>query len=357
MATYTFESITQAQATTYGASDVLVFASGAANRVWVGYEVTDATADNPEGTSVVISHQGKVITFPISTIGGDTLTFADGSVVRVGTSADNALVGSDFGDAIFGGNGNDNLYGAGGDDLIHGNVGNDSVTGGSGNDTVLGGQGNDSLLGNTGNDYLLGNLGTDTIFGGLGDDTILGGQGNDLLYGEDGNDRIEGGLGDDYIEGNDGNDILNGDAGDDTIEGGLGQDTMTGGAGNDVFVYDNTLVGAESPVGTGTAAGSLDLILGWEVGDTIDVGIAGGPLGVYTETASTLAWDDLVAAVDSEMAGAGGLTSTADSEQIVVVQQGANVYVFVDMDGLGGADLAIRLNGTNLDAISGANFV
>ena len=73
MATYTFESITQAQATTYGASDVLVFASGAANRVWVGYEVTAATLTTPEVTNVVISHQGKAVTFPIGTIGGDTL--------------------------------------------------------------------------------------------------------------------------------------------------------------------------------------------------------------------------------------------------------------------------------------------
>lgn len=447
MATFTFESITQAQASSYGATDVLVFgaAGASASNATVTYQVTAATVTTPEVTNVVISHAGKSVTFPLATIGGDTVVFTAGTgQLMVGTAAADDFTGSDLGDAIYAGNGDDVLYGAGGNDFIHGNIGLDNITGGSGNDTLVGGQDIDTIRGNTGNDYIVGNLGADVLQGNEGDDTILGGQGDDNIQGNEGNDVVNGDLGNDTITGADGNDTLSGgggaddintgsgvnfahgnvgndtiaggtgndtllggqdddvittgtgtnwaqgnlgndnitgntgadtlsggqgtdtltgdagndvllgDAGNDTIIGGLGMDTMTGGTGVDTFFFTGPAAGPPAVASSSpAAAGSLDQITDWTVTDIMDIGVA----AVYDETASTLGWDDLVAAVNAEMAGTGTLTASAATENVIAVQQGTNVIVFMNLDATAGADTAVLLTNTNLDAISAANFV
>ena len=79
--------------------------------------------------------------------------------------------------------------------------------------------------------------GSDTIWGGAGADTINGGGGNDTLFGGSGGDGLGGNADLDTLYGGSGNDTINGGNDADRIIGGYGADTLTGGNGNDTFVY------------------------------------------------------------------------------------------------------------------------
>jgi Ca2+-binding RTX toxin-like protein len=98
-------------------------------------------------------------------------------ITRIGTNADDTLLGAAL------------------EDIIVARGGNDYADGGSGNDTILGGSGNDTVIGGLGNDSLAGEDGDDVLLGGAGDDTLLGGAGSDLLIWNngDGSDTITGG--------------------------------------------------------------------------------------------------------------------------------------------------------------------
>jgi CSLREA domain-containing protein len=99
------------------------------------------------------------------------------AVNRIGTEADDVLLGTTAADSF----------------LLLG--GNDVAHGGAGGDRFCGGSGKDKLFGQGGKDRLLGQAGRDRLFGGAKRDRLLGGKGRDLLVGGKGRDRCKGGPG------------------------------------------------------------------------------------------------------------------------------------------------------------------
>lgn len=160
-------------------------------------------------------------------------------VGKMGTAANDTLVGSSGRDYLNGQTGDDTLSGKAGDDILRGGDGKDSLYGNAGNDNLNGGNGNDILYGNEGNDFLSSDYGAETgddiLYGGNGNDTLRGGDGKDTLYGNDGNDTLTGGYSsdDDTLVGGNGNDKLSGGDGNDTLIGGEGNDVLNGGNSND----------------------------------------------------------------------------------------------------------------------------
>ena len=249
MATYSFDTITAAQALAFAAGDVLSV-TGTASSVTIAYEASGL---------VLLTVGARTVEFAaaletVSQAGG--VVFSDGSVLFVGTDAsenkDYGIFGHVSG-AFFGGGGDDNVQTGQGSFLVQGNAGNDKIRiGAGGNNTVYGGQGNDSITISAdfgvvpGHNFAQGNLGDDTIRGGLGGDTLLGGKGDDSIVGGGQNDFLNGNLGNDVIVGSG---QLFGEDGNDTIVAlSTGPSTVFGGAGNDrlssAAVSPNTLPGA-----------------------------------------------------------------------------------------------------------------
>lgn len=121
--------------------------------------------------------------------------------IRIGTAADNTLMGSEArdylwglggNDALNGGAGEDNLFGDAGADLMAGGDGGDRMMGGMGNDRLYGGAEADGLMGGAGNDYLDEGDGHGDLNGGAGDDIMIGGRGADafMISPDSGNDVI-----------------------------------------------------------------------------------------------------------------------------------------------------------------------
>ncbi|WP_412554958.1 M10 family metallopeptidase C-terminal domain-containing protein [Shimia sp. MIT1388] len=198
---------------------------------------------------------------------------------------------------------------------LTGNDGNNRIGGRGGNDTIAGGGGADTLLGGTGNDSVNGEDGNDRISLGIGNDEGNGGNGDDFVQGMWGNDLVTGGNGADTLLGNQGNDSLRGGNGDDLLIGGNGQDMMAGGAGADVFLFRSQ---GDSKIG------SHDRIYDFDVTeDRLDL----SPLGIQdVNLLSTFSH--------------GGAPSVRTTEV------GGSTQIFIDLDGLGGADMRIDLSGT-----------
>ena len=115
-------------------------------------------------------------------------------------------------------------------------------------------------------------------------------------------------------------------------------DTLTGGAGNDQF----TFAAADS----GTAIGAIDFINSWEVGDTLDFGVAVDATTYFETTAA-----DYATALTSANA------QMATGREIVSVQVGTDVVVFVDTDADGDTDTSVALIGQTLASIGDGNFI
>ncbi|MBA4099827.1 MAG: hypothetical protein C0484_24015 [Rhodospirillum sp.] len=177
---------------------------------------------------------------------------------------------------------------------IGGLAGDDVVTA----TTVKAAAGFLAITGNEGNDKLSGGLGNDQLLGGADNDRLLGGGGDDRLEGNSGTDVLDGGLGVDLIEGGAGSDALTGGAGNDLLFGGEGDDTITGGAGNDRIFYTNQFDGH-------------DLVIGCD----------GNPAGGQ----DVLDLDDLFDGL--------GVSAQFRADRISIVDKGATVDVFVDLDG------------------------
>jgi len=281
MATYTFESMTQSDASAFTTADFLVFSSTALSSLGV--------TDNPETITTTSTALGTTITTTFETItltaNGKSLTF-DPTVLSdtsKETSPQHIVFSNDLADILVMGKGgspngsaNDTLtvaggvaghhavaFGFAGADTITGGAANDTLNGGDGNDVIqgsssthdsaghytesdwlLGGAGNDWIGGGAGNDHIYGNVaigaagaadGNDTIDAGAGNDYVNGNAGDDSIFGSDGNDRLYGGAGNDTIGGGNGNDYLQGNKGVDSLDGGAGNDTIHGGADNDTI--------------------------------------------------------------------------------------------------------------------------
>ena len=274
--------------------------------------------------------------------------------------------GSPYGDVIrgsdrdvvelFSGNqGNDTIYGgqasgdsAFGSDLViysispsavEVNLAAGTASGGDGNDLLFGIDGvagsnfNDLLVGDTRDNYFEGRRGDDTIHGGDGLDyasyhnsasavqidleigIASGGEGNDVLTsieiarGSNFDDVLVGSGGDNGLSGLAGADSLLGGAGADLLIGGMGNDTLSGGAGADAFYFASTEQG-------------IDLITDMEPDDRIEI-LASLGVGVPTS--------------------GGGVSLGAG--KVAVTATPTLTTLFIETDGIPGADVEIRING------------
>lgn len=283
-------------------ADVMVEDDQGNSLVILGVSVSDITAEDLEGVSMVESI--------IGTDGADDLVgTGNDDTINGGNGAD-TLDGGDGDDTLFGGNQPDVLIGGNGKDILLGSNGADTLSGGTAFDDLSGGNGNDLLQGDGAGDRLRGDPGADTLDGGAGItdqayyffsdapvnvdleagtasggyaegdlllniESVVGSTGNDTLSGQSGGGRIAGAGGDDLltglggrdrVEGGNGNDTLIGGAGDDQLIGGRGDDVLTGGAGDDTL-RGNT--GADTFVFS-SGAGD-DVIIGFRSDDTLDL--------------------------------------------------------------------------------------
>jgi len=180
--------------------------------------------------------------------------------------------------------------------IVHGGTGDPNDFDGLGNPAGL----NTSSSNTTGPDTMYGGAGNDTINAGNGNDTVYGGSGNDALNGNNDNDTLYGGSGNDTVLGSNENDVL---------VGGYGADTLTGGNGTDVFKYLSAL-------DTG------DTITDFAPGDKIDL--------------SAFAPTSFVGLLAS--AGAVG------ANEVGYMVNAGITTLYVDTDGVAGADLEIYLS-------------
>ena len=214
-------------------------------------------------------------------------------------------------ESVDGSNGNDNISGQGGADVIYGHGGSDSLYGEvppSNAPPLLGAAGDDTLYGQAGNDSLNGTLGNDRLYGGSGADTLYGNHSQDT-----GTDT-----GSDWLYGGSGDDRLYGQSGDDILVGGTGLDWLTGGSGADRFVYLS-------------AQDTGDWLFDFQHGtDLIDISAFG------------LDPANFIGAIAPGAVGPGevGYRTYMGATQV-------ETYVYIDVDGIAGADLEIRLISVN----------
>jgi VCBS repeat-containing protein len=179
-------------------------------------------------------------------------------------------------------------------------------------------------LGSAAAGTITGGSGADTIYGGAGNDTINGNGGDDIIYAGSGNDTVDGNNGGDRVFGGSGNDNVTGSNGDDYIVGGYGADTLTGSNGNDTFVY-------------------LDQR---DTGDRI------------TDFSKQVNNTDKIDLQALGVTAFGGDTTTPGSlaaHSVGYHFNGVDTIVYVDTDGVAGADLEITLTGNV--SLAGSDFI
>ena len=306
MSILNFGLLSPLQAALFNASDTLRFDPTISS--------TDVSVTSA-GAVTTLSALGTSLALPSAALStasqSGNVGFADGTLLMVGTTANDVLRGTSSTETMYGMDGNDSLAGSAGHDNLLGGTGSDTIDGGEGNDHIYGAgptggtDGADSLSGGAGSDYIQGNAGDDVLDGGDGSDRMLGGADQDRIFGGTGNDSINGNFGNDSIDGGDGNDYLRGGKGDDVILGGtgddvimgdLGQDTMTGGQGVDTFAFSGN---AAAIVDTNTLLlGHVDTITDFTVGTdhiafgftpaSVVHGVSGGTLVDALNAAQTL---------------------------------------------------------------------
>jgi VCBS repeat-containing protein len=175
---------------------------------------------------------------------------------------------------------------------------------------VGGGAANPSYAGTPGDDTISagGTTGNNQMYGGAGNDTLHGNMGNDIIRGGSGNDVVTGGTGNETIWGGDGIDTINGNDGTDAIYGGYGADLLTGGAQADTFVYLSNL----------------------DTGDSISDFAAGDKI-------------DLTAFAPSSFIGLLASAGAVGANEVGYMSSAGVTTIYVDTDGVYGADLEIHL--------------
>jgi Ca2+-binding RTX toxin-like protein len=190
------------------------------------------------------------------------------------------------------------------------------------------------------------------LIGGLDADTITGGSGSESISGGNGNDVITGGDGADTILGGDGNDVINGGDGADRIDSGVGADSITGGAGADTFFF--AAVDTSAPTNAALTDTITDFVAGTDFIEFDSQLLPTGNLAAanYVEVVSAADYAAALVAANAAMSAGTGLVD------VVAVQVGTGVYVFIDDDtGTGGtADSVVFLSNQTLAGISEANF-
>lgn len=252
------------------------------------------------------------------------ITVTDGTLTTA-TPRDTTITGSVAQDVFIGRDGDDTLNGKGGDDTITGGRGQDRILAGSGDDDARGGRGDDFISGSRGQDLIRGNTGGDELRGQGGSDVIFGGDNRDSIDGGAGNDILYGGGQADIVKGGAGQDTIFGGSGGDTIQGGGGRDVLDGGGGPDVFDF-NKAGHSTGGVGRDTV---LDFVRGSDLLDLVGI-----------DANTTVGGNQAFSFI-----GTGGFTGTAGELRIVI---GPNdVFLRGDVDGDGGTDFALELEGLN----------
>jgi Ca2+-binding RTX toxin-like protein len=168
--------------------------------------------------------------------------------------------------------------------------------------------------------------------------TINGTDGFDLMKLGNVEHVVNAGDGADLIQGGNLADTINGGAGIDKIAGNFGADVLTGGVGNDVFKY-RRIEDSNSYSGAG-----IDIITDFTIGqDRLNF--------VRIDTNMALAGDQGFAFIGSAAFGATG------AAEIRFEAVGADLFVFADVDGDGGADMEIMLQGIGTQVLTAADFV
>ena len=367
MAIYTFDTMTQTDATAFaGATDYIGFGSDSVSSIGVTDTAATSSALGSTNETITLTDGSHSLTFLASEIATATsltpehLVFNNGDALYIGLSgstgapiADTIAMTSDTAGhgAI--------AYGFAGDDHITANVGNDTVVGGDGDDVItgssgstdshgnftesdyyLGGAGDDLITGGNGNDHIYGNVavgaagsddGNDTINAGDGNDYVNGNAGNDQIDGGIGNDKLFGGAGNDVITGGDGNDSINGNKGEDQIDGGNGNDTLHGGADNDFITHNgagNGQLFGDNGDDTLVAGNGFDTLTGGAGNDLFafntdsalntNVGVTGADHDHVAWVADFTSGDDVIAlpiTVTSVITESGATFSTVQAAQ------------------------------------------
>jgi Ca2+-binding RTX toxin-like protein len=416
MAGFTFETMTQAQASAFTGSDALFFQSTSPTAVTAAY----APAAGLTVATITLSNGAHTLTFDATTLSAGNTTFiADGSHLAFGTAGSLVTVGAtvsaafglddpsattpfDYGFAVSAGD--HAIHGGSGDDVINatgltGGVaagdGNDYVWGGDGNDEITLGLGNNHVYGGTnvggaadgadtitlgdGNNYINGNAGNDTIIVGNGTNRVQGGADDDTITFGTGNNTVNGNKGDDTIgDGNStGNNSLRGGQGDDTITAGHGQDTISGDLGNDTLVVSGNAVDHHITVLTGGDGADVFDFSAAGAGTAVDItstGPAAATYGAHTfyqeVTDFTAGTDTIDLAVAGTAANFKVLASSyanvleafnaatndfaTSSHVIDAAQVGGDTYLFYKD---GGATSAIKLDAVTASTLDFHSFV
>ena len=364
-----------------GGNDTLIGGAGNDTAVFTEAHAQYTITINADNT-VTIIHSGGTHTDGTDELSGvEYARFSDmtvsveagGSIVLMGTSANDTLTGTAEDEILSGLEGDDVLTGGAGSDTLDGGTGSDTasyvnssaavnvfintfygtteggdaqgdtltdienITGSDYNDILsgdgvanilTGGAGDDTFYGRYGNDTLTGGTGNDTLNGGAGNDTLNGDDGDDSLNGDDGYDTLVGGLGNDTLIGgtstSDLRDVIYGGDGNDTIDGGYGNDELRGDAGDDTiaggFGADMVIGGTGNDVLTGSALGDeifggdgFDFINGGFGHDRVNGGAGGDKfyhLGIADHGSDWI--QDYVAADGDVLMWGGGAATAAD---------------------------------------------
>jgi len=237
-----------------------------------------------------------------------------------------------------------------------------SFSGGAGKDVMDGGPGADLLSGLAGNDILNGYAGDDLLDGGDGDDQIAGGAGNNTLRGGDGDDVIG--------ASHDGSNLIEGGAGDDYLMSAYGNDRLSGGDGNDELVLIDP-----GPVGHGghtvhLAGDAGDDIIRIRSASAPATVLASGGAGADTFIVRAITGltildfsreDQLDLRELLALRVRGTITGNPFGAlgYLKAVQEGSQVWIHLDSDGAAGAngsELVLKLDNTQLSALSSAMF-
>lgn len=332
----------------YGGDDLLdggrgadAMYGGAGHDTYIAENTSDAARENAgEGTDLVLSSANYTLRANVENL---TLT---GQYSITGR-------GNDLANAITGNSGSNRMWGMSGDDILIGHAGNDQIDGGSGSDQMVGGVGNDIYyisdegdvileLSGEGSDFVRSSisytLGDNVEALELQGEAWINGTGNGLanvLEGNVGRNTLLGLAGNDKLYGGDGEDVVDGGEGNDWLEGGAGRDEFRGGSGSDRFVF------RPGDFGEGTDAGS-DFIHDFSQAerDLIRLDIIDANSLLEGNQAFTFI-------------GSGWFTGVAG--QVAYSHFEGNTVIHFDVDGDGGRDFAIVLQG--LHDLKASDFI
>ncbi|HET6971171.1 MAG TPA: calcium-binding protein, partial [Phenylobacterium sp.] len=362
MATYFFETITDAQAAVYNSGlDSLIFQGGTETPAGTGVAVGSGAITLTSGVT------GRSVTFGAGLF-GETGIIYPAATLSLGTTGSDTTAGQTTADFIYGLDGNDSLSGGDGADTLNGGKGADTLAGGAGGDAFVFAHGDSGLTfatldritdwsssdglvlpyNPTDNFQFLGatllgdydgalalarnyvgagvkamavQVGPDLFVfadtdgvGGVDDAIMLVGRSlNDIAVRNFGGPpttdpgrSLQGGAGADTLAGGTGNDLIHGGDGADSLVGSGGSDTVAGDGGNDTL--------------DGGAGADLALIVTQGVGVSVDLTISGpqnmGPLGV-----------DTLIAIEGVATGDGDDTLIGDSNANTLLAGGGENYV------------------------------